>query len=204
MPIIDIVATDQDQQYLNDVGLEVFRRWVDFARGRTSLGGQMIKNPTGRYAASISMRRYGTREGVRRPGEIPTRTVSHIAIIADEKLAPEAGILETGHRQVDMLQYLQPGKSYPIGRVGQAPTAISGLEFSSSSYGRSRIRKMWTLARQSGGKGFARTPSGAVRGASNTSHTGRAWVIPPMPIYSPSQILVDLIRNTYGLDASVR
>jgi hypothetical protein len=205
VPTIDIVATDQSPEYLNTVALEIFNKWVSFARGRSSLGGRTLLHPTGRYAASISIRRYGTRHGVRSSGAIPTRTISHVAIIADEKLAPEAAILETGHRPIDMLQHLSPGRSYPIHRDSPLPGVAAGAEFPTTPYGRSRVRKMWTVQRELGARGFARTPGlGSPRGASNTSGTGRAWTIPAMPSYSPAQILTDLINNQYDLRATVR
>jgi hypothetical protein len=204
MPKIDIIGTDVDPNYLNQVGLEIFHKWIDFARGRTALGGKTILYPTGRYAASITMRRYGTRRGARVPGDIPTRTVTHIAIIADEKLAPEAAILETGHAQIDMLQHLAPGRAYPIHRNAPTPAGIvSGPDFPRTSYGRAQVRKLWAVSREIGARGYARTPKNmAARGPSNTSGTGPAWTIPAMPAYAPAQILADLVRN-YGLQATV-
>jgi len=158
-------------------------------------------HPTGRYAASISMRRYGSRRGSRGPGQVPIRTINHVAIIADESLAPEAAILETGHGPIDMLQHLSPGRSYPIFGDAQTPSAVSGASFPTSSYGRSRVRKMWAVSRQL--TGFRRTPSASGgRKASNTSGTGKAWTIPAMPAYHPAQILADLVRE-YGFEAKV-
>jgi hypothetical protein len=206
MPRIDIISTDAMPEYLNTIGLEIFRLWRQFALGHIHLGGRSIAHPTGRYAAAISFRRYGSRIGVRQPGQIPRRTINHIAIIADEDLAPEAAILETGHRGIDMLQHLQPGRFYPIHREAPTPGIVAGHydAFPSSPYGRRRVRQMWSQTRQVGFRGFARTPSNpANRGAMNTSHTGPAWYVPPMPAYSPAQHLAELFANAKGVELTV-
>lgn len=201
MPTVHIVSTDQDPEFINQVALEVYRRWVEFALGQVELGGRRIKNPTGKYASSISIRRYGTRTGVRRPGEIPKRTVTHIAIIANEKVAPEAAILETGHRAIDMLEHLKPNTAYPIHREGGPPPLMIGQ----SAYARSQVRSMWSTRRQASLQGLVKTPRvGEARGARNTSGTGPAWTIPAMPAYAPAQILSELIRESYGLESYVR
>lgn len=175
--IIFDVFTDLDPEHLNKVGHEIFLKWLDFATGMTELGGKRIANPTGKYASSIRYRRYGA---------------ARVAIVADENVAPEARILETGHKPIDMLEHLAMGTAYPIHRgTGGAGAYVGGGE---------RAKKMWAAARRAGFSGFASTPnSRAGRGPANSSGTGPAWTIPAMPAYSPAFILAELVRQQYGV-----
>ena len=176
MPIVYDVFTDLDPDRLNEVGRETFLKWLDFATGLSELGGRRIAHPTGRYASSIRYRRFGQ---------------SRVAIVADESVAPEANLLETGHGPVDLLGKLHPGRTYPMhrGTGGAGPYVGGGA----------RAPKMWAMARAAGFSGFATTPgSAAARGPTNTSGTGAAWTIPAMPAYAPAQILADLVRERYG------
>lgn len=152
------VYTNLDPQTLTLVGKEIFKKWAQFALGKTPLGGHTLESPTGRYASAISFRQYGA---------------SHVAIIADEKKAPEAAILETGHRSVDLKQYLNQGQSYPMHRATPnfSPTLAKMSKKSTA---------MWAMGQSF--TGFARV-------------TDVGWVIPAMPAYSPAKHLVDLMRN---------
>lgn len=199
MPQIDIISTDGNPTYLNQVSLEIFRMWQEFARGTRQLGGKRLMHPTGKYAAALSMRRYGSRVGARAAGQIPRRVLSHVAIIANEDVAPEAAILETGHRGIDMLQHLEPGQLYPIHR--EAPDSGFMPQYSMS---RSGIRSLYSETRELQMAGYARTPGeGERRGPRNTSGTGPAWYIPPMPMYQPAHILADLFAAAKGLEITV-
>lgn len=207
MPRIDIVSTDAVPEYLNNVSLDIFRMWREFALGHRHLNGRSIMHPTGRYAASISLHRYGSRvRTVRRGKEMFTRMVSHIAIIADERIAPEAAILESGHVGIDMLDHLRPGRLYPMHRGGAVPGSVSSIEsgFPRASPGRRRVVQMWSQSRELSRTGEARTPRDkSHRKPSNTSGTGPAWWIPPMPKYEPAHLLAELYANAQGLDITV-
>lgn len=175
--IVFDVFTDLDPDHLNKVGHEIYLKWLDFATGMTELGGRRISNPTGKYASSIRYRRYGA---------------SRVAIVADENVAPEARILETGHKPIDMLEHLAMGAVYPMHRGTGGAGAYVG--------GGARAKKMWASTRAAGFSGFASTPnSRGARGASNTSGTGPAWTIPAMPAYSPAFILAELVRQAHGV-----
>lgn len=171
--IVYDVYTDLPPEELNFVGERAFALWVDFALGKTAMDGRRIMHPTGRYASSIEFRRYNT---------------ARIAIIADEDIAPEAGILETGHGAIDLLQKLTPGRSYPMHRgTGGAPPQLT------SGRGAKRV---WASVRAAGFSGFATVPRSRVTaGPRNTSGRGPAWTIPAMPAYSPAKILADLISR---------
>ncbi len=209
MPRIDIVATDADPAYLNQISLQIFQMWREFAIGHRSLGGEKLIHPSGKYAASISLRRYGSRVGVRAAGEIPIRVLNHVAIIVNEEQAPESVWIEHGHKAFSMLPHLQPGRSYPISRWPQTPGVTSGPAegFPSGAYGRSRVRHMWSESREAsyearsvGGQtlgGYARTPTHGQPSGSNRSGTGPAWTVPAMPAYAPAQHLVELFENEH-------
>lgn len=167
------VFTNLDPKDLNAVGLEVFRKWTIFALGAMRLGGKMLMHPTGKYASSISFRRYGS---------------SRVAIIANEKAAPEAGILETGHGPIDMFQHYTPGKVYPMGRSAGANMHI----------GSRQGPQIWAGLRHAAYAGAARIPLQRKPGEMNTSGTGPAWTIPAMPAYSPARILAELVTLKYG------
>lgn len=171
--IVYDVMTNLDPNQLNQVGLEIFAKWTEFALGGLQLGGKRVLYPTGKYAASLHYRRYG---------------MTRVAIIADEKYAPEARMLETGHRPVDLLQHLTPGRAYPMHR-GWAMGVIMGKPG----------RRLWAKRRASGFTGFARVPHQRAPGKFNTSHTGPEWTIPAMPAYSPARILRDLVQAKFGV-----
>lgn len=105
-PVEYVVNTNLDPSQLSMVSVEIFSQWLSFALGGQSLGGRMLKHPTGRYAASI---------GYQVSGE------SQIAILADDSL-PEAGILEAGHGTFDLKTKFQVGRRYPMHRGGGAPS----------------------------------------------------------------------------------
>lgn len=172
MSIVYDVFTDMDPDQLNAVGQEVFLKWIDFALGKEPLGGRRLMHPTGRYASAIEFR---------------ASNRARVAIVADENIAPEAGILETGHGAVDLLQKLTPGRTYPMhrGTGGAAPQIATGRG----------ARRIWASVRAAGFAGFATVPRTRTPGSSNTSRTGPAWVIPAMPAYSPALILAQWVAE---------
>lgn len=168
MAIVLDVFTDLEPWALNRVGLEIYRRWVEFAMGMTSLGNdnpRTLAHPTGRYASSISFHNMG-----------PT----HVAIIAEESLAIEAAILETGHGAVDLKQKLIHGRAYPMHR-GYAQTMPAVFNTSLRAW----RRNVWGRVRASGATGYARV-----------GDTG--WIIPAMPAYAPAHYYANLVRRYWG------
>lgn len=173
------VHTNLNPEHLNEVGREVFTLWSEFALGLTALGGKMIHHPTGRYASSLRYRRTGR---------------SVVTIMADEKIAPEANWIEEGHKPIDQLKSLDPGRTYPMHR---------GTQFHYVGGGAKGAR-MWAQSKESGFTGLASTPAdGVPRGAHNSSGTGPAWTIPAMPAYAPAKILAELIEARYGARAVI-
>lgn len=47
------VKTDLDPSDVNDLLLETFKKWIEFAMGTRSLGGRKLKNPSGKMATAL-------------------------------------------------------------------------------------------------------------------------------------------------------
>lgn len=147
-----VVQTDLPPEYLTKVGIQIYKEWLEFALGHHALEGKTLKHPTGRYAASLKFQQLGE---------------ATVAIIADEDLAPEAAILETGHGEFDLKTKFQKGRRYPMHRG----SGISGM-----------APAVWAQSRSAGFTGYARVGD-------------EGWILPPMPAYSPAKILADRARQ---------
>lgn len=173
------VQTDLDPAMLSAVGLNLFKKWVDFAMGRTPLNGRSIMHPTGRYASHIRFARTG---------------VASVAIwVPVTKDNPEGGILESGHKRVDLKEYFARGTVFRMHRGDQGDYGSAGYGNAHNAYSLARSpagnkgamtrgKKLWASARSHGQSGFARV-----------GLTG--WIIPPMAAYSPAGTLVDLLQG---------
>ena len=187
-----VIKTDLPPDEVNRIGLEIFKLWVDFALGRGSVGGKRLMHPTGKYASAIQFRQEG---------------VASVAIVADESVAPEVGILETGHGRVDLKTKLQRGKAYPMHghrvsggptrRVGAAsPIALRHVATAGGSGMRS-VRaqavqpRMWAEVRAGTSSGFA---------SIGPNSPPDSWIIPPMAAYSPAgnlaRIAAQMVRGS--------
>lgn len=96
--VVYTVRTNLGPGELNRLTLEIYQAWLAFAMGQRDLGGRTLKYPTGKYAASIKMKKIND--------------LSY-AIIADDSV-PEAGILEVGHPRFDLKTKFLEGRAYPI------------------------------------------------------------------------------------------
>lgn len=185
MPRIDVYSELQPKQ-LNAIGLAVFRAWSEFALGQRALGGRRLRQPTGTYASSLRFEVLGK---------------NHVAVISDDRIAPHAKIIESGHRQFDMLDYLAPGKAYPITRTTFKP--VPGAATSYAVYPGTGKRARTGSGLMRAGRfvpsvtGIVRTPSSreALRGRYNTSGRGPAWTVPAMPAYSPTRLIAALFSR---------
>lgn len=104
------IITDESPEVITEVGLFLYKSWIEFARGQLSLGGRSIENPTGRYAASIKMRKDGK---------------TGILIYADEKVAKHAKWISIGHAPFDMKIERFMGLSFPMHRGARVFTGYS-------------------------------------------------------------------------------
>ena len=158
-----VIRTNLPPEAINNIGLIIFAKWLNFALGHTVLNGRRLLYPSGKYAASISYRKEGE---------------AAVAIVADEGLAPEAGILEQGHGPVDLKTKLQPGRAYPmhrpvnsnmnstLRRIGSGPASMKP--------------SMWAEIRMREFSGFA---------SISANSAPDSWIIPTMPAYSPALVL---------------
>ena len=185
MPRIDVYSELQPKQ-LNAIGLAVFRAWTEFSLGQRALGGRRLRQPTGKYASSLRFEVIGK---------------NHVAVISDDGIAPHAKIIESGHRQVDMLDYLTPGRAYPITRTMFKPVPGAATSYAVYPGTGKRARTGSGLVRAGrfvpSVTGIVRTPSSraAVQGRTNTSGRGPAWTIPAMPAYSPARLIAALFSR---------
>lgn len=177
MPRIDVFC-DGDPKELNAVGLAIFKVWSEWAVGQRTLGGRRLRQPTGTYANAL---------------RIEMQSKSHVAVFVDTNAAPEAEVLETGHRSYSMLNYLSPGMRVPIHRAGFVAGTGRGYYINPSTGRASRNRSsgLYRVGRfVSALHGVVRVPRQSV--GSNTSGTGPAWTVPAMPAYAPARHLAAL------------
>ena len=167
------IRTNLPPEAVNQIGLEIYAMWRDFALGKRALGGKRLIYPTGRYAAAIEFKQTGT---------------SSVAITADEDAAPEAAILETGHRAVDlktiaalqdrtfpMHREIAPGatrRKTKLRREGGGPPGLSGA--------------VWEEVRSSEFSGYASIGPNSAPGS---------WISPAMAAYAPAFVLSEMARK---------
>lgn len=163
-----VVRTNLPPEAVSRIATEIFARWLDFALGRGSLNGKRLVYPSGRYASSIQYRQEGE---------------STVAIIADESVAPEAGILEQGHGPVDLKAKLRPGR-YPMHRY-PGSNAGGGLRRVGSSV-KGLKPSIWAEARAREFSGYATLSENSPPGS---------WIIPAMPAYSPALVLAAMAKK---------
>jgi hypothetical protein len=165
-----VVRTNLPPEAVSAIGVEIFLMWLSFALGETSLNGKKIHYPSGKYAGSLSLRQVDE---------------STVAIVADEGVAPEAAILETGHRSFDMKTVgALSGRAIPMHRpIGTTP----GTSLRRVGAGPPGLRpSMWAEVRQRSGSEFA---------SFGPNSSPDSWIIPPMPAYSPALTLAAMARR---------
>lgn len=181
MPEIYDVYFDGDESEISDISFAVVLMWIEFALGKRALNGRRIQHPTGRYASSITRIRTG-----------PNR----IAVIADEKIAPEAEFIEHGHSPYDMKK-LFGGRTFLLhrGQVGDYGSAGFGTPIVNSTP--TAIRKnIWAIPRSEGATGFKTVPESASDSSKKAKKRfASSWIIPHMAAYAPAAYLADAIRN---------
>jgi len=164
-----VVRTNLPPEAVNQIGVEIYLKWLDFALGHTALNGKKLIYPTGRYAASITFKQ---------------ENAWTVAIVADEAIAPHASIIEQGHGPIDLKTRLMRGRAYPMHRaVGRTP----GTSLRRIGSGPPSTRpRMWAEVR-------AREFSGLASIGPNSSPD--SWIIPAMPAYSPALVLAAMAKQ---------
>lgn len=185
MPRIDVYSELQPKQ-LNKIGLAVFKAWTEFALGQRALGGRRLRQPTGIYASALRFEVLGK---------------NHVAVMVDEWIAPHAKIIESGHRQFDMLDYLTPGKAYPMTRNSFKPVAGASTRYAINPQTGRRARTGSGVVRAGrfvpSMTGIVRAPASreSLQGRYNTSGRGPAWTVPAMPAYAPARLIAALFAR---------
>lgn len=168
-----IIRTDLPPEAVTQLGVEIFVMWLDFAMGHTALNGRRLIYPSGKYASSLRLEQRGP---------------ATVAILADEDIAPEAVILETGHRSFDMKTVASlRGRAIPMHRpVGSIEhMKTTGLRRVGS--GPPSLRpSMWAELRANTSSGFA---------SFGPNSPLDSWIIPPMMPYAPAMALATLARR---------
>jgi hypothetical protein len=187
------IFTDLDPDMLGSVAAATYYRWLEFAIGKTDIGGKTLKHPSGRYASAISWKK-------------TSRAV--VSIIADESVANEVGIIEDGSPAVDLKsKMLTAGKS-KRSKAGylyrtlylrpdqwrEAPSI--GMDTITSAFGgerlASRVGKIWAQPRPDVDPN-SRGPF------TMTNKPGSSpWRIPAMAAYAPAAILAQELQSQYG------
>ena len=165
------VWTDLPPDQLTEIGMIIAKHWIAFAMGEETLNGYRIQNPTGRYASSIT---------------VTSDAPNHVAIMADEDLAPEARWLEEGHGRYDMKSQF-PGRTFPMHRGAGAPILNSTFA--------GHANNVWATPRAEGFNGFARVP------VTITPENQDSWIIPAMPAFSPAQYLAQYAQSAVNATA---
>ena len=170
MGLTYVVRTNLPPAALTELGVEMFVMWLDFALGSGTLNGKRLYYPTGRYANSLRFEQ---------------RDASTVAIVADEGMAPEAAILESGHRSFDMKTTVQGGsRRVPMHR---RPGSQPGVPLRRTGAGPPGLRpSVWAEVRGKEATGFATLSANSPAGS---------WVIPAMTPYSPGLTLAAMARR---------
>lgn len=175
-----VVRTDLPPERVTAIGLEVFRLWMDFALGRGTVNGRRVVYPTGRYAASLSMQRDG----------------EAVVVAADESVAPEVAILESGHMAVDLKTKLQHGRAYPMHRAPGSTPGTSLLRIGSGPPGKPRIgvgsRGVAAVRRP---MMYANLRASTASGFASIGSNSTGWIIPAMPAYAPAATLARMAAS---------
>ena len=164
------IYTDAPPQFMGLIMQRLFERWIEFARGQRNLDFGGLSHPTGKYAASISYKKFGE---------------TRVMIEANEAKAPEAKWIEWGHRRYDMKQNPNlVGRTFPMHRMGgyngyNVAQNLAKLNLPSKGH----APKLWAKARAASSTGFAKLGKNA---------PADSWVIPEMKAYHPALILAKL------------
>lgn len=177
--LVYIVETDLPPNLLGELAVETYKMWVEFAIGKTELGGKLLRHPTGNYAAHIHQKKTGP---------------NTIEVWADEgDDSPESAAIEYGHSAVALKQYMLTGPN-----AKNVHTSKDGYKY------RTVPIKGTIGAKLSEDSNFSQI-SGATRKIQKddakyftmSDKPGSSpWIIPEMAPYAPAALLAQLIKAT--------
>ena len=173
-----VIRTNLAPEEVTRIGVEIFVMWLDFALGGAALNGRKLMYPSGRYASALRLEHRGP---------------STVAILVDEDIAPEAAILETGHRSAFDMKTVDSlsGRAIPLHRpIADVETAqATGLRRVGTGPPSFRP-SMWAEMRTASESGFA---------SFGPNSPPDSWIIPPMPAYAPASALAAIARRMAGV-----
>ena len=187
MAIYDIYS-NLDKEEAGSLALDKFKKWMEFAMGTQSIGGRMLKRPSGRYASSI---RYDDSH----PG--------YIAIYADAGEAPEANYIEDGRQNAtDLKEYMlgdnatraKDGSLYRIIPIKNEDEVIpTNPVITKTPYGwAGGVPFLWANENK-----MAFSSSNVHFRVMSSKQTGK-WIVPPMAAYSPAMHLSQELNSAAG------
>lgn len=181
-PRVYDVWTDASREDIEAVALEIFKDWLAFAEGKAAIGGRLLMHPTGRYASSLRM----------------DMDDHHVAIIADEEVAPEAAFLEVGHGSYDLKQQLHGAeyKHIKMRRGGGeyarvVPNAVAAAPRTGPRFMRGFGPALYASRRARYGTGM----TGKKWATMSENSDPDSWILPPMPAYQPGWLLAERARE---------
>lgn len=177
--------SDLPPETLSILVAETYRLWLNFALGKTALGGKTLSHPSGNYAACLSWKKTG---------------VASFAIIADEAKAPEALWIEQGKSSYEGLKELmlskgkvsKKGNRYRIIPIGNNDSPEPSLDMGSIITTPSSERLPAGQARI-----WAKSANtGSARFVTMSDNSPSEWILPSIPAYSPAYILSQLLKKS--------
>ena len=133
------IRTNLSPEYVHDLLLETYQMWMEFALGKSSIGGRMLKNPSGRYASAITADRG------------PEGNIIAVYIEPGHIGSKEAAIIEHGHGPVDLKQKMLRGRTSrkiymrdpPISPMGSIPGGLRTLRSMTRQGGRTGMMRTY-------------------------------------------------------------
>ncbi|MHB1955006.1 MAG: hypothetical protein ACYCOU_14815 [Sulfobacillus sp.] len=182
------VMTDLPDAELNILALDTFARWIRFALGQQSLGGNKLHPHSIRYATSIRMNKLNNQ---------------HYIILSDPTIAPYANIIDTGHIAFNIGEKMlhgQKSRVIPMPQANKLTTPLGSKNFNVETRGgssRARIggqagSKLYAVPKQWGGSGKANFRT------ITQDNIKRLWNIPPMRAYNPAYHLSEWAKDHAG------
>ena len=185
------VYTTLDPEQANEVAMHTFHRWLEFALGRSSLEGKTLKNPSGRYAASLRVEN--------------NKQEHYIGIWADADEAPEANWIEYGKQgptdlKKTMLSAFNSGVHYAKDGSVYRTIPIKIEEWHGAMADSANSFHQIGSAFGANISNFSAKDSDPdVKFRTMSSKKPGSWIIPPMAAYSPALILSQDLQEKYGV-----
>ncbi|MHB1707752.1 MAG: hypothetical protein ACYCSH_17175 [Acidithiobacillus sp.] len=182
-----IVQTDLPPNLLGELAVQTYKMWVEFAIGKTELGGKLLRHPTGNYAAHIHKKKTGP---------------NTIEIWADESVeAPEVSAIEYGHPAVNLKSAMLTGpnaKNVHTDKAGYKYRVVPIKDTISASL--AETMRPSSMAKASANARTQQSDRAKFRVMSDKPGSS-PWIVPAMTPYAPAMLLSELLQSAYGKGA---